>query len=75
MCGGAVGKVIGSVTDAIGLTDTKKDSKGLDAEAAAKKAQDDATRAANDEIAARRKRTASTMLASAAPEQKNTLGG
>lgn len=76
MCGGFVGKAIGSVTDAIGLTDTKAASKGFDAEAAEKKAQDEAQQSANASIAERKKRSASTVLSSATDTQKKTtLGG
>lgn len=76
MCGGFVGKAIGSVTDALGLTDTKAASKGFDAEAAEKKAQDEAQRSANASIAERKKRSASTVLSSATDTQKKTtLGG
>ncbi|MFX7516510.1 hypothetical protein ABTJ36_09005 [Acinetobacter baumannii] len=76
MCGGFVGKAISSVTDAIGLTDTKAASKGFDAEAAEKKAQDEAQQSANASIAERKKRSASTVLSSATDTQKKTtLGG
>lgn len=76
MCGGFVGKAIGSVTDALGLTDTKAASKGFDAEAAEKKAQAEAQQSANAAIAERKKRSASTVLSSATDTQKKTtLGG
>ena len=45
MCGGFVGKAIGTVTDALGLTDTKAAAKGFDAEAAAQQAKNEAQRA------------------------------
>lgn len=76
MCGGFVGKAIGSVTDALGLTNTKAASKGFDAEAAEKKAQAEAQQSANASIAERKKRSASTVLSSATDTQKKTtLGG
>lgn len=76
MCGGFVGKAISSVTDAIGLTDTKAASQGFDAAAAEKKAQAEAQKSANASIAERKKRSASTVLASATDTQKKTtLGG
>ncbi|NWK73145.1 hypothetical protein D7V64_02775 [Acinetobacter cumulans] len=75
MCGGSVGKVIGSVTDAIGLTDTKAASKGYDAQAAEAQAKRDAQTAANEETQARKKRKASTVLSSVDDDKKGTLGG
>lgn len=76
MCGGFVGKAIGSVTDALGLTDIKGASKGFDAAAAEKKAQNEAQQSANASIAERKKRSASTVLSSATDTQKKTtLGG
>ena len=76
MCGGFVGKAISSVTDALGLTDTKGASKGFDAAAAEKQAQAEAQQSANASIAERKKRSASTVLSSATDTQKKTtLGG
>ena len=76
MCGGTVGKIFSSVTDAIGLTDTKAASQGFDAAAAEKKAQAVAQQRANASIAERKKRSASTVLSSATDTQKKTtLGG
>lgn len=76
MCGGTVGKIFSSVTDAFGLTDTKGASKGFDAAAAEKKAQNEAQQSANASIAERKKRSASTVLSSATDTQKKTtLGG
>ena len=75
MCGGSVGKVIGSVTDAIGLTDTKAASKGYDTQAAEAQAKRDAQTAANEETQARKKRKASTVLSSVDDDKKGTLGG
>lgn len=75
MCGGSVGKVIGSVTDAIGLTDTKAASKGYDAQAAEAQAKRDAQTAVNEETQARKKRKASTVLSSVDDDKKGTLGG
>ena len=76
MCGGFVGKAIGAVTDALGLTDIKGASKGFDAAAAEKKAQNEAQQSANASIAERKKRSASTVLSSATDTQKKTtLGG
>lgn len=76
MCGGFVGKVVGTVTDALGLTDTKAAAKGFDAEAAAQQAKNEAQRAENDAKAQRKKRKASDVLSSAVTdEKKNTLGG
>jgi hypothetical protein len=76
MCGGFVGKAISTVTDAIGLTDTKAASKGYDAQAAEAKARAEAQTAENAEIANRKKRKASEVLSSSSQdEKKNTLGG
>ncbi|EZQ12085.1 hypothetical protein [Acinetobacter sp. Ver3] len=76
MCGGVVGKVIGTVTDAVGLTDTKAASKGFDAQAAEAQAKKEAQLAENDAKAQRKKRKASDVLASAEEnEKKTTLGG
>lgn len=76
MCGGFVGKAISTVTDAIGLTDTKAASQGFDAAAAERKAKNDAQQSANASIAERKKRSASTVLSSATDTQKKTtLGG
>lgn len=76
MCGGFVGKAISTVTDAIGLTDTKAASKGYDAQAAEAKARAEAQTVENAEIATRKKRKASEVLSSSSQdEKKNTLGG
>ena len=77
MCGGFVGKAISTVTDAIGLTDTKAASRGYDAQAAEAKARAEAQTAENAEIATRKKRKASEVLSSGSSqdEKKNTLGG
>ena len=76
MCGGGLGKIISSVTDMIGLTDTKGASKGFDAEAADAAAKNQAQLDANAATAERRNRNASTVLASATDNQKKTtLGG
>ena len=76
MCGGFVGKAISTVTDAIGLTDTKAASKGYDAQAAEAKARAEAQTAENEQVAQRKKRKASEVLSSASDdEKKNTLGG
>lgn len=77
MCGGFVGKAISTVTDAIGLTDTKAASKGYDAQAADAKARAAAQQEQNAEVAARKKRKASEVLSSGSSqdEKKNTLGG
>lgn len=76
MCGGGFGKIISSVTDTLGLTETKKAEKGFDAEAADRQAKDQAQRDANTAVAERRKRNASTVLSSAVDGQKKTtLGG
>lgn len=76
MCGGFIGKAISKVTDAIGLTDTKKDSKGYDAEAAEAKAKSEAQLAENEAKALRNKRRASQVLASTDENPKpKTLGG
>lgn len=77
MCGGFVGKAIGTVTDALGLTDTKAASKGYDAQAAEAQARKEAQTAENASKAQRKKRAASTVLSSSADteEKKNTLGG
>lgn len=76
MCGGFVGKTISTVTDAIGLTDTKAASKGYDAQKADAEAKAKAQAAENEQIATRKKRTASEVLSSASDdEKKSTLGG
>jgi len=76
MCGGFVGKAISTVTDAIGLTDTKSASKGFDAQAAETQAKREAQDAENNAAAQRKKRKASTVLSSATTdEKKTTLGG
>lgn len=76
MCGGFVGKAISTVTDAIGLTDTKAAAKGFDAEAAAQQAKKEAQLAENSSKAQRKKRNASDVLSSVTTdEKKNTLGG
>jgi hypothetical protein len=76
MCGGSVGKLVSSVTDAIGLTKTKKDAQGFDAEAADIEAKNKAQEAANVSIAQRKKRKASEVLSSTQnDEKKSTLGG
>lgn len=76
MCGGGLGKVFSSVTDALGLTKTKKAEKGFDVEAAAEDANNAGQATKNLEIAKRRQRSASTVLASSADTQKKTtLGG
>ena len=76
MCGGFVGKAISTVTDAIGLTDTKAASKGYDAQKADAEAKAKAQAAENEQIATRKKRKASEVLSSAADdEKKSTLGG
>lgn len=76
MCGGGLGKIISSVTDTLGLTETKKAAQGFDAAAADRQAKDQAQRDANTAVAERRKRNASTVLASALDSQKkSTLGG
>ena len=76
MCGGFVGKAISTVTDAIGLTDTKAASKGYDAQAAEAKARAEAQTAENEQVAQRKKRKASEVLSSASDdENKSTLGG
>lgn len=76
MCGGFVGKAISTVTDAIGLTDTKAASKGYDAQKADAEAKAKAQAAENEQIATRKKRTASEVLSSASDdEKKSTLGG
>ena len=75
MCGGFVGKAISTVTDAIGLTDTKAAAKGFDAEAAAQQAKNEAQRAENDAKAQRKKRKASDVLSPAEDGKKTTLGG
>lgn len=77
MCGGFVGKAISTVTDAIGLTNTKAASKGYDAQAADAKARAAAQQEQNAEVAARKKRKASEVLSSGSSvdEKKSTLGG
>lgn len=76
MCGGTLGKVIGTVTDAVGLTDTKSASKGYDAQGAEAKAQREAQEAQNQSSAQRKKRKASDVLSSTDQNQKqSTLGG
>ncbi|RZG74824.1 hypothetical protein [Acinetobacter sp. WCHAc060025] len=76
MCGGIVGKLVGSVTDAVGLTNTKDASKGFDASAADAKAQREAQEAQNQAKAQRKKRKASEVLSSTEENQKQTtLGG
>lgn len=76
MCGGFVGKAISTVTDAIGLTDTKAASKGYDAQKADAEAKAKAQAAENEQIATRKKRKASEVLSSAYDdEKKKTLGG
>lgn len=76
MCGGFVGKLVGSVTDAVGLTDTKQAEKGYDAQAAEAQAKREAQTTENTAKAQRKKRNASTVLSSAVTEEKkNTLGG
>lgn len=76
MCGGFVGKAISTVTDAIGLTDTKAASKGYDAQKADAEAKAKAQQEQNAETAARKKRKASEVLSPAADdEKKSTLGG
>lgn len=76
MCGGFVGKAISTVTDALGITDTKAASKGYDAQAAEAKARAEAQTAENEQIANRKKRKASEVLSSASDdEKKKTLGG
>ena len=76
MCGGFVGKAIGSVTDALGLTDTKAAAKGFDAQAADAQSKREAQTTENAAVAQRKKRKASTVLSSAQESEKsNTLGG
>lgn len=76
MCGGTLGKVFSSVTDAIGLTKTKEASQGYDAAAADAAAKDAAQGAANASIADRKRRQASNVLSpSTDPQKKTTLGG
>mgnify|MGYP006926144801 CR=1 FL=1 len=76
MCGGFVGKAISTVTDAIGLTDTKAASKGYDAQKADAEAKAKAQQEQNAETAARKKRKASEVLSSVSDdEKKSTLGG
>lgn len=76
MCGGFVGKAISTVTDAIGLTDTKAASKGYDAQKADAEAKAKAQQEQNAETAARKKRKASEVLSSESDdEKKSTLGG
>ena len=76
MCGGFVKKVVSTVTDAVGLTDTKAASKGYDAQKADAEAKAKAQAAENEQIANRKKRKASEVLSSAPDdEKKSTLGG
>lgn len=76
MCGGFVGKAISTVTDAIGLTDTKAASKGYDAQKADAEAKAKAQQEQNAETAARKKRKVSEVLSPASDdEKKSTLGG
>ncbi|QNY13287.1 hypothetical protein IC766_14385 [Acinetobacter seifertii] len=76
MCGGGLGKVLSSVTDLVGLTDTKGASQGFDAGAADAAAKNQAQLDVNAAAADRRKRNASTVLASSTDTQKKTtLGG
>ena len=76
MCGVSLGKLISSVTDAVGLTDTKKASKGFDASAADDQAKREAQEAQNQSVAQRKKRKASEVLSSTDENQKKTtLGG
>lgn len=74
MCGGGLGKVISTVTDAVGLTDTKAASKGYDAQAADAEAKKKAQLAENEATALRNKRRASTVLNIADDQKKTTLG-
>lgn len=76
MCGGFVGKLVGKVTDAVGLTKTKEAEKGYDAQAAEAQAKREAQTAENTAKAQRKQRSASTVLSSALTEEKKTtLGG
>lgn len=76
MCGGGLGKVFSTVTDAIGLTSTKQASRGYDAQAAEIDAKNAAQDAQNQAQAQRKKRKASEVLSSADENQKKTtLGG
>lgn len=76
MCGGFVGDLVSSVTDATGLTNTKKAAKGFDAAGAEKQAQREAQEAANQGAAQRKKRKASDVLGSTEEQpKKTTLGG
>lgn len=77
MCGGKVGSLFSSVTDMIGLTNTKDASQGFDAQAAETQAKREAQDAENNAAAQRKKRKASTVLSSATPDdqKKSTLGG
>lgn len=76
MCGGFIGKAISTVTDAVGLTDTKSASKGYDAEAADAEAKRQAQDTENQAKATRKKRKASEVLSSTSDdEKKSTLGG
>ena len=76
MCGGKVGSLFSSVTDMIGLTNTKDASQGFDAQAAETQAKREAQDAENNAAAQRKKRKASTVLSSATTdEKKTTLGG
>lgn len=76
MCGGFIGKAISTVTDAVGLTDTKSASKGYDAEAADAEAKRQAQDTENQSKATRKKRKASEVLSSISDDdKKSTLGG
>lgn len=77
MCGGVVGKLVSSVTDAVGLTDTKAAAKGYDAQAAEEQAKREAQTAENTAKAQRKKRKASEFLSSVTEDEtkKSTLGG
>lgn len=76
MCGGFIGKAISTVTDAVGLTDTKSASKGYDAEAADAEAKRQAQDTENQSKATRKKRKASEVLSSVSDDgKKSTLGG
>ncbi|ENW00170.1 hypothetical protein F938_00814 [Acinetobacter bereziniae LMG 1003 = CIP 70.12] len=76
MCGGGLGKVFSTVTDAIGLTNTKQASQGYDAQAAETDAKNAAQEAQNQAKAQRKKRQASEVLTSTDQNQKKTtLGG
>lgn len=76
MCGGTVSKMLSKVTNALGITDTKADSQGFDAEAADLEAKRKAAEESNLATAQRKKRKASDVLASAQDDaKKSTLGG